>query len=327
MKKKQKFLVILLSVAVLCIMVSVIYLAVNSPQISMLSDDLVYTEFQKQLEKETKNIPGLSEDNSIEMGIANQLGVCEQDQRVNLDSGETYERFVCLQQNIEKTGCYSLVVFDNFKQIPFCVDGIKMNQCTISLKYGEALNVPVSIDGLEDGVHRLVFVWLFNVNKNFSKKEISEYDYTDLTSALWTDVVVGEDTWNLDTVLYDRNFFDNCSTDINIMNQDGADDRWMGWLDAEKRGGKFYVTAGNNTDEKISKTVVWLMSDYEQVPIDQKGNYCLYAEIPQNKFISQPISYKKNTDVSHTYRAFSMDLDTGDIYCSDALYFNGKNKK
>lgn len=324
MIKKKKHICILMSFIILATCLGVVLWLHKDNSIYLYRDENVYTDFSIKLNGRSKSIPGLPVENTIESGIVNEEAICEQNYSVEIKSGEQYNRFIHLKQNMEEEGDYSLVVFDNFKQIPFKVDGKEMNYCTIHLAYDEELHVPVSIDNLDNGIHRLVFIWLFNVNKKLSEKEVSELDYLVFSSGLWTDVIVGGDENEVSYPIYQREFFEECNNSISIQETDQEDSLWQGMIHAKSEDKKIYLTAGNTISENITRTILWGLCDYEQITLNENGDYCVYAEIPEGKFISQPISYEEDIPTSHTYQAFSMDLDTGEIYCSDSVYLNAE---
>lgn len=325
MNKRKKITCILTSfIIVFSICVGVALWLHKDNSIYLYTAENVYTDFHTKLNGQSKSIPGLPVENTMESGIVNNKGICEQNCSVEIESGAQYNRFVCLKQNLEKEGDYSLVIFDNFKQIPFKVDGKEMNYCTIHLAYDEELYVPVCIEGLKDGTHRLVFVWLFNVNKKIPKKKVAELDYLVFSSGSWTDVIVGEDRTEVSYPVYQREFYETCNNSISIQEKDREDNLWHGIIHANTKDRKIYLTAGNITSENTVRTVFWGLCDYEQITMNENGDYCIFSEIPKGKFISQPISYKDNASVSHTYQIFSMDLDNGDINYSDSVYLNAE---
>lgn len=326
MNNRKKGIYILGSSIILLLILcfGVVFWLCKDNSIYLYRDKNVFTDFHTKLNGHTKSIPGLPVENTIESGIVNDEAICEQNYSVNIKSGEPYNRFIYLKQNVEKEGDYSLVVFDNFKQIPFKVDGTEMNYCTIHLTYDDELYVPVTIDDLNNGCHRLVFIWLFNVNKKLPEKKVSELDYLVLSSALWTDVIVGENENNVPYPTYQGDFFEECNNTISIQATDQEDSVWHGIIQPNFNDNRIYLTAGNNNSENTARTVLWGLCDYEQITMNPNGDYCIYAEIPEGKFISQPISYETSTPTSHTYQTFSMNLDTGEIAYSDSVYLNAE---
>lgn len=213
--------------------------------VCLLSDSDVYTIFDDICNAAPKNMDWLQDENTIEYGVLNdKTAVSESDTKISLESGEKYHRYIDLEQHIEEKGAYTLVVFDNFKQI----------------------SVPLTIGHLEDGYHRLVFIWLCGVNRFFEKEELEEGGY--LTACCtWSDVEVGTSQWQPECVSYEGEYFQECSMLVNLQSQYGVDNRVENIMYPES---------------------------------DDKGNYCMYTQVQKNQFISQGIPFGEKTDKSYS---------------------------
>lgn len=281
-----------------------------------LLDSNVYTEFDDTCKAVPKSMDWIPDENTIEYGVLNENGISESDTKISLKSGEKYHKYISLQQHIEEKGDYSLIIFDNFRQISFLVDGKEMNHCTVSLEYGEEIMVPVTIEDLEDGYHKLIFIWLLEINRSMEEKELEEQSNYPVSCCLWADVEIGSGQWEPEYVTYEGQYFEGCNMLVNLQSQYGVDDKTEYIVHREAEHKELFATVGNNSDEEISKKILWAICDFEQIPIDDKGHYCMYVEVPKKKFISQAIPIGKKTDKLNNYQVFIMDLENGEVDCS-----------
>lgn len=281
--------------------------------ICLLPDSNVYTMFHDTCNATPKSMDWIPDEDTIEYGILNdETAISESDTKISLESGEKYHKYIDLEQHIEEKGYYSLIVFDNFKQISFLVDGKEMEHCTVGLEYGEEISVPLTIEHLEDGYHRLVFIWLCGVNRSFEEEELEESDYFD-ACCMWTDVEVGTGQWQPECVSYDGRYFQECNMLVNLQSRYGVDNIVENIIHPKSGDKEIFATVGNNSNDERLEKILWAICDFEQVPIDNSGNYCMYAEVPKNQFISQGIPFGEKTDRSYGYQVFVMDLASGEI--------------
>lgn len=316
-KNKKKTVAVVAGMLVV-LLVCVLVRNLKQQFVYTLSDSEVYTEFEDECNAVPKHMDWIPDENSIEYGVINDQGISECDTEISLKSGEKYHRYVSLKQQVEEEGEYSLLIFDNFRKIPFYVDGREMEHCTVKLKYGEEILVPVTIDELADGYHNLIFIWLGEINRPMDKKALEEQFYTPVSNCMCVDVEVETSEWQPECGTYAGEYFQGCSTVVNLQSQYGIDNKTEYIVEMKSGQERLFATVGNTSEDEMSKKILWVINDFEQVPIDDK-NYCMYVEVPKDKFISQAIPIEKEAGRPCSYQVFIMDLESREIDCSERV--------
>lgn len=77
------------------------------------------------------------------------MGEVEVAYTYELEEGETFSKFISIINNMGADWCYTLIAFDNYRQIPFFVEGKELVTCSVKVKNGESVQVPVEIRNFE----------------------------------------------------------------------------------------------------------------------------------------------------------------------------------
>lgn len=314
-KKRIVAIVVGLLIVILACM---LILSLKQQFVYTLSDSEVHTEFEDVCNAVPKSMDWIPDENSIEYGVINNNGISECDTKISLESGEEYHRYVFLKQQVEEEGEYSLLVFDNFRKIPYCVDGQETDHCTVKLKYGDEIMVPVTVNGLADGYHNLIFIWLGEINRPMDKEALEEQFYAPMSNCMWVDLEVGAGEWQPECGTYAGEYFKGCSTVVNLQSQYGIDNKAEYIVEMKSDQDSLFATVGNTSEDQMAKKMLWVINDFEQVPIDDK-NYCMYVEVPKDNFISQAIPVEKHLVELQSYQVFIMDLESKEIDCSERV--------
>ncbi|MEY8425442.1 hypothetical protein AALB52_22575 [Lachnospiraceae bacterium 38-14] len=56
---------------------------------------------------------------SFEFGILNEMGEAELGYTYEVEEGNAFSKFISIRNNMGADWCYTLTVFDNYRQIPF----------------------------------------------------------------------------------------------------------------------------------------------------------------------------------------------------------------
>ena len=99
---------------------------------------------------------GLRDKRIIDYGSWGENSQYMHDTTIYLENN-TLHTFLVFTNNMGKQFNCTLVIFDNYKQIDFEVDGKLMRQCTVSVENGTEIDIPITLSSLEEGKHDLVF--------------------------------------------------------------------------------------------------------------------------------------------------------------------------
>lgn len=215
------------------------------------NDDIkIYTVFETQYNGNIKRLEGYENQNYYSMGLWDDNSNCLHDQIVCLNGQEELTMFLSLLNCLGEQYNFTLVIFDNCKQIAFEVDGTSMNQCTVNVKNGKEIYVPIKISSLAKGRHNLVCAIFVDTYDNLTEKEKMYAGSHD--DILKSTVIVDND----ETVYENKEYL---SVDTIKARTDG--------IVLNKTNGKQYSIEVGNLQEEIKENAIILLDNFEQVSI------------------------------------------------------------
>lgn len=130
----------------------------------------IYTEFSETYNGEVKVMDGFEGKMYYSYGLWGENSEYMQDTTVYLENNKL-RTFMSFTNNMGKQFNFTLVIFDNYKQIDFEVDGKLMKQCTVNIKNKSDINIPITISSLEEGKHDLVFAVFLDTYMELTDEE------------------------------------------------------------------------------------------------------------------------------------------------------------
>lgn len=130
----------------------------------------IYTEFSETYNGEVKELDGFEGKTYYSYGLWGENSEYMHDTTVYLENNKL-RTFMSFTNNMGKQFNFTLVIFDNYKQIDFEVDGKLMKQCTVNIKNKSDINIPITISSLEEGKHDLVFAVFLDTYMELTDEE------------------------------------------------------------------------------------------------------------------------------------------------------------
>lgn len=295
---------------------------------NVLDGVTVHTQFSSHAPKEPKEQDYLPDANSISYGILNENGDAEVEETYYLPKDECFKKYISLKNCIGEEICYTLLAFCNYKQIPLYIEGKNMPHCSVKVKHGERIQVPVEIRDLQEGKNDILFVWFIDTNKTLTQAELESINDNGNALELRCTVYVGEsNTPNTDLELQDNlEYLEGVNNTITIQKEYGKDNMSLDKIALSKRHSQIYISAGNY-EKNICKCVVLLLKDYSQVKID--GKPYKYLEIPSESHVSIPFSLDTKNMEQTELTAIFIEVPekkeygvTGTVAFSDRTFIN-----
>lgn len=141
----------------------------------------IYTEFDTGLNKELPSLDTGEDEgwNYFDYGIATAEGEILNDAYVELSSGDSFEGFFAIHNDLGKDENFTLVILDQFQQVPFQVENTTVLSCTVFIENHHSLQIPFQIAELADGEHPLLFIIFTDTNRLITSQESAEISIID----------------------------------------------------------------------------------------------------------------------------------------------------
>lgn len=270
----------------------------------------IYTQFSQHPKGEGKRMEFVPGEESFEFGILNEMGEAELGYTYEVEEGNAFSKFISIINNMGADWCYTLTVFDNYRQIPFFVDEKEHMTCSVKVKNGGSLQVPVEVRNLKPGKNELMFVWIVNTNEDLTESEWVDTNWVN-AGFLRCDVCVG----NAEGICLESSasleYFDDVHCNVNIQEVYGEDLMDVDKIVLEESNDTVYITAGNHEDTAVQRVVV-VLKDFRQIDIG--GQSFVYLEIPPQKFVSIPVSMKINDEDPHEMFVIVMNASEDNMF-------------
>lgn len=156
--------------------------------------------------------------------------------------------------NMGKQFNFTLVIFDNYKQIDFEVDGKLMKQCTVNIKNKSDINIPITISSLEEGKHDLVFAVFLDTYMELTDEERLQTGGTALRCLA---VVGGKEVF---------------ANKFTYQEFDMIEARTNGIVINKFNGNEYFIEAGNLDGETESSAIIF-MDNFEQINLLNTQSY------------------------------------------------------
>ena len=273
-----------------CFLNALIKLGVKNLQRTELEDVV----FEKKYDGELQRPSGFEEHTYYSSGLWKDSKALH-DTNINIIQDESFECFLSLNNCMGEKKTFTVLILDCYNQVDFIVDNNRLTECTVSLKNGENIEIPISVDKLDIGTHNLKFLILLDAYANPNTKTIDSLSSTD--SILQCNVIVSEDT--IESVPqtdassdYSKTFF---STDSPLQFKSSS--TISDGISIVKENNQYYIKVGNLSDS-VKKGVLILFDNYKQIPLELKSssqNYG-YFELDSQKEFLYPIDLTMDLD-------------------------------
>lgn len=228
--------------------------------------------------------------NGISLGLYDENGKIEKDINFNLNNGHIFEKFISIT-NSNTPRNYKLLLFIDYNQSNFKVDGKDFESFNFKMNPQETLEIPVELEPLSSGLHDILFVIvkypdIKSLDEDFRKQ-------TDMNHLLFLRYTITVDNekipdYNLyKTKILDRNLLDG----VFINLEEDELKRWL-YQDVNPSSDlNYYIHVGNNSNIKNKKYALLVLNDWKQVPITKDINK-LFFEVESGKELVVPARLK-----------------------------------
>lgn len=213
----------------------------------------IYTEFSETYNGEVKVMDGFEGKMYYSYGLWGENSEYMHDTTVYLENNKL-RTFMSFTNNMGKQFNFTLVIFDNYKQIDFEVDGKLMKQCTVNIKNKSDINIPITISSLEEGKHDLVFAVFLDTYMELTDEERLQTGGTALRCLA---VVGGKEVF---------------ANKFTYQEFDMIEARTNGIVINKFNGNEYFIEAGNLDGETESSAIIF-MDNFEQINLLNTQSY------------------------------------------------------
>lgn len=215
----------------------------------------IYTEFNESYNGEVKKMDGFEGQTYYSYGLWGENSQYMHDTTIYLENN-TLHTFLVFTNNMGKQFNCTLVIFDNYKQIDFEVDGKLMRQCTVSVENGTEIDIPITLSSLEEGKHDLVFAVFLNT-------------YTELTDEERLGTGPSDGALRCLAVVGNKEEFPDA---FNYLGVDRIEARTNGIVINKFNGNENFIEVGN-LDEETESCAIIFMDNFEQINLLNTQSY------------------------------------------------------
>lgn len=268
----------------------------------------IYTEFQTKFTGEVRKLEGFENQTYYSLGLWDNNSNYFHDTTVFLKENEEFSMFLALLNCMGEKYNYTVILFDNYQQIEFEVDGELMNQCTVCIENGDELYIPIKINSLVNGKHDLIFAVFVDTYKTLTDEERI---YTgDHDGVLRCTAIVG----NENAVQHDN---------IQGLRVDTVSARTNGVV-LNKMNGEEYVIEVGNLGEKSMKNVIIVLDNFMQVSISDDNSLYECILLNAGKEVIIPLEkYFKKIESDNTEHEI-MAICISDIENGGKVFFSNR---
>lgn len=213
----------------------------------------IYTEFKESYDGEIKRLDGFEGKTYYSYGLWGENSEYMHDTTVYLENNMLHT-FLSFTNNMGKQFNFTLVIFDNYKQIDFEVDGKSMRQCTVNIKNDTDINIPITISSLEEGKHDLVFALFLDTYMELTEEERLQTGGTALRCLA---VVGGKEDF---------------TNKFTYQEFDMIEARTNGIVINKFNENEYFIEAGNLDGETESSAIIF-MDNFEQINLLNTQSY------------------------------------------------------
>lgn len=287
--KKYKIIIILLSVLFL----SSCATKNNSAEDNIVSNNSSSNIIDLQVHKsntstvKVKKIEGLEHEEGYGTGIYTTQGKCLHDMTNYTNSTEDLSLYYHISNDLGDTHTFTIVVLDNYHQIPFIVNGKKCLNYTVEIPNLEETDIPIDLGKLTSGRHDIVF--LTSINAGTKEIEFDPIVHGFMDSAHRSTFIVDDDNELYNPITYQTNASNTEYSGVNLKKIDNE---------------SYELSVAGEYDDNKSVSVI-VFDNYEEI-----GKYTL--ELGAKKSVSIPFYYSADSNIKHELSAVVLYKTDGD---------------
>ncbi len=207
--------------------------------------------------------------------------------KINLN--EKWEKFISISHKLNEERIYKLILFVDYKQEDFYVDGEEVRNYTFKMEPNETLEIPVGIKQLSTGLHDAFFVLVkFPDIKSLDKDFRMETAVNNLLFIRFNIIVEND---SIKEIPLTKNF------------EISKDDSFNGFMYNKKKNNttvwyfddinintqlEYFYHIGNVTGKSSRRYAIIALLDWEQVELNEDGDKVLFFEVEKNTKITIP---------------------------------------
>lgn len=261
----------------------------NNPISIQTLNDKNNKNFKKTI-KDTSNrdiMPGTENMKGIRSRIYNDKGEIDNKYNYSLKTDEVWEKFIAISNSTDNSSKYKLILLVDYKQCNFNVDGNPVKDYTFQMNKNETIEMPVSLNKLNEGLHDILFLVVIDDNKSTDIR----FRNTTLTCNLICfrfNIIVNNNikipNYNL-TTFKQQDLKDKFNGIILNKNESDAN-YWFLENATSQKTIQFYNHFGNSDFEQAQKYAVITFSDWKQLGLGT------FIEVNKGKQVTVPSSVK-----------------------------------
>jgi hypothetical protein len=228
----------------------------------------------------------------ISYGLYGMDGEIETDKHFQINSTSVFEKILSFDNLIEYERDYKLLIFANYEQIDFSVNGEDPNSCyDFSAEPYELTQCALTFPHFDDGFYDLLFIIVKDPNNvNLDEDYRKRTDMSHLTSLRYSLQVGTNDLVNEEPIMNTYDTTEDGTLDGVFLNQNSDELRRLLTLECELfEEPELFIHVGNQSDD-MKNYVVFLLYDWQQIPIMSQD--MLYFSVPQMSRETLPFNLK-----------------------------------
>lgn len=287
--KKYKIIIIILSVLFLSGCVAQNNSVLDNNVLNNSSANIIDLQVHKSKAStvKVKKIEGLEHEEGYGTGIYTTQGECLHDMTNYKKSTEDLSLYYHISNDLGNTHTFTIVILDNYHQIPFVVNDEECLNYTVEIPNFEETDIPIDLGKLTSGRHDIVFLTFINAGTTEIGFDPIVHGFMD--SAHRSTFIVDDDNELYNPITYHANAEDNEYLGVNLKKVD--------------KDSYELSVAGVYDDDKCVSVIVF--DNYEEI-----GKYTL--ELGAMNSVSIPFNYSADNNIKHELAAVLLYKTDGD---------------
>lgn len=252
-----------------------------------------------------KDILPYAKSGGINLGLYNINGQIEKEFNFNLKENESIKKYISLGNMIDKERIYKLLLFVDYKQAPFSVDGrVSSKDFTFKLDPGQSTEIPFEIAPLEKGLHDILFVIVkYPDEKSLDDDFRKNTDMNNLLFLRFSVVVENESTNQIAFNEYGE-IAQGDLLDGVYLSKENDFKRWLSHKVKKGTNESYYIHLGNNHKKGDRTYALIALHDWRQVSIGDSGKETLFFKLKEAEMVSL------RSNISEKYEEGIYDIST-----------------
>lgn len=306
LKKHYAFIsviVILIAISVIFYLVSNVNTSLNNTNYESKLDNIDFVHKIGSTAK--KDILPYATSGGINLGLYDINGQIEKNFNFNIKENESINKFISLGNMIEKERTYKLLLFVDYKQAPFSVDGREPSKdFTFKLGPGQSTEIPFKTSPLKKGLHDILFVIVkYPDNKSLDDEFRKNTDMNNLLFLRFSAVAENESIEQIDFNQYGEIAQGDILDGI-FVSKEKDFKRWLSQKVRKGNSESYYIHIGNNHKKGERKYAVIALHDWKQVNIGESEKDALFYQLKEKEMVSV------KSNISDTYEEGIFDIVT-----------------